>query len=312
MKSLGATISTHFLIFALCFPFISCSQQVDSTLYTNDNDTATIDSVYYNSIYDPAYYKKFDNTWVNLEDGLDYIEMDGPRKSKIGDSKISLLRINPEKFKFEMLSASQFDSTSKCIVDWAEHHDLMVAINASMYDMRRQLSSKAYMRNTLEYANNPKPYEGYNMAIAFNPLRKGLSEFDIIDLKCTSLETVKKDYASIAQGLRMIDCNGTPMSWNKNPQWCSQLIVAKDDYQQIYFVFTRSPYSQNEMIRFMTQLERPLRNAIYMEGGPQTSLYVDTETERIEKLGSYVSNTYPITTNAEFWKLPNVIGIKRK
>ncbi|MEZ4889720.1 MAG: phosphodiester glycosidase family protein [Crocinitomicaceae bacterium] len=90
------------------------------------------------------------------------------------------------------------------------------------------------------------------------------------------------------------------------------LIVAKDDYQQIYFVFTRSPYSQNEMIRFMTQLERPLRNAIYMEGGPQTSLYVDTETERIEKLGSYVSNTYPITTNAEFWKLPNVIGIKRK
>ncbi|MCO5261040.1 MAG: phosphodiester glycosidase family protein [Crocinitomicaceae bacterium] len=102
------------------------------------------------------------------------------------------------------------------------------------------------------------------------------------------------------------------MSWNKNPQWCSQLIVAKDDYQQIYFVFTRSPYSHNEMIQFMAKLDRPLRNAIYMEGGPQTSLFVDTKNDRIEKLGSYVSRTYPVDTNTEFWRLPNVIGIKTK
>lgn len=312
MKSLIAAFYIPFFIFSLSIPFSSCSQHVDSTMYTIKSDTIVVDSVQYNSINNPAYYSKFHNKWVQIHPGMDYIEMDGPRILTIGDSKISILKINPENFTFELLSASQFDSTSMCVVDWAETHNLTVAINAGMYDVRRQLSSKALLQNNLEYSNNSKPYEGYNMVIAFNPLKKDLPSFDIIDLKCSSLESVKANYASIAQGLRMIDCNGVGMSWNKNPQWCSQLIVAKDDYQFIYFIFTRSPYSQNEMIKFMTQLETPLFNAIYMEGGPQTSMYIDADNERIEKLGSYVSKTYPIDTNSEFWKLPNIIGVKLK
>lgn len=211
-----------------------------------------------------------------------------------------------------MLSATQFDSSSLCVVDWAEKHHLNVVINAGMYDLRNQLKSKGLLQNDENYANNNKLYEGYNMIIAFNPLEKGLSNFDIIDLKCTDINIVKKQYASLAQGLRMIDCNGNPMSWNKNPQWCSQLIVTKDKKGQIYFFFTRSPYSHNEMIEFMTRFEEPLINAIYMEGGPQTSLFVDTKNDRIEKLGSYVSKTYPTDKNVEFWVLPNVIGIRKK
>lgn len=312
MKSFIAKFYIPFFILSLSLPFSSCSQQVDSTLYTNNNDTVITDSVRYNSINNPAYYSKFHNKWVEIKPGMNYIEMDGPRKLSIGDSKISILKINPENFTFELLSASQFDSTAMCVVDWAEKHNLTVAINAGMYDVSRQLSSKGLLQNNSDYANNSKFYEGYNMVIAFNPLKKDLPSFDIIDLKCSSFESVKENYASIAQGLRMIDCNGTPMNWNKKPQWCSQLIVAKDDYQFIYFIFTRSPYSQTEMIQFMTKLDTPLLNAIYMEGGPQTSMYIDTESERIEKLGSYVSRTYPIDTNSEFWKLPNIIGVKLK
>lgn len=110
----------------------------------------------------------------------------------------------------------------------------------------------------------------------------------------------------------MIDGNGNAMSWNKNPQWCSQLIVAKDKHNSIYFFFTRSPYSHNEMIDFMMNFEEKLYSAIYMEGGPQTSLFVDTKKYRIEKLGSYVSRTYPTDENSEFWNLPNVIGLRKK
>ena len=47
-----------------------------------------------------------------------------------------------------------------------------------------------------------------------------------------------------------------------------------------------------------------------MEGGPETSLFLKNEKATIRKIGSYVSNTYPIDTNSNFWKIPNVIGVK--
>lgn len=297
------------IVILLTMPFVSCSQK-------NETGTATIkDTTKNESIHTPFVnpsYEKFHNQWAELEDGLWYIEKDAPRKEKTGDSKISILKTNPEKFQFELLSATQFDSVSLCVADWAEKHNLNVVINAGMYDLKRPLMSKGLLQNDLNYSNNPRLYDGYNMMIAFNPLEKGLPSFDIIDLKCTDITTVKNQYASLAQGLRMIDCTGKPMSWNKNPQWCSQLIVAKDKIGNIYFIFTRSPYSHNEMIDFMIHFEEPLLNAIYMEGGPQTSLFVDTKNNRIEKLGSYVSKTYPTDKNSEFWALPNVIGIRKK
>lgn len=298
------------MVLLLVIPFTSCSQQ--PTPLEIEKDTIKSDSVLYNAFFDSVYYSRFHNQWVQLEEGLSYIEKDAPRKSNIGDSRISILKINPEKFQFEFLSATQFDSSTMCVVDWADKHDLNVVINAGMYDLRRPLSSKGLLQNNQTYSNNGNLYEGYNMVIAFNPLDEKLPDFDIIDLKCTDFSTVKRQYASIAQGLRMIDCSGNAMSWNKNPQWCSQLIVAKDRAQQIYFIFTRSPYSHNEMIDFMLNLEEPLLNAIYMEGGPQTSLFIDTKNNRIEKLGSYVSRTYQTDGNAEFWNLPNVIGVRKK
>jgi hypothetical protein len=39
---------------------------------------------------------------------------------------------------------------------------------------------------------------------------------------------------------------------------------------------------------------------------------VDIDDYRIEKVGSYVSNTYPTDANSEYWPLPNVIGVRVK
>jgi len=55
-----------------------------------------------------------------------------------------------------------------------------------------------------------------------------------------------------------------------------------------------------------------LTNAIYIEGGPETSLYIRTGNRVVEKVGSYVSNTYATDNNMTFWALPNVIGMKLK
>ena len=66
------------------------------------------------------------------------------------------------------------------------------------------------------------------------------------------------------------------------------------------------------MIVFLQMLPFDLVNATYLEGGPETSLYINVNGFHFEKTGSYISNSYPNDNNDHFWKLPNVVGIKSK
>lgn len=257
----------------------------------------------------PSYYQ-YDDTWVELAKGVSYIERTAPDSSKIGDSKISILKMDPNAVEFEFKSALQNDSQMLCAVDYADKFDYNVVINAGMYSLKYYLKSKGLLINNKDFANNPKLYPGYNMMICANPQQKDLPNINIVDLTEKPFQAIQHKYESFSQGLRMISGSGEPMNWSRRPQSCSQLIVAKDDEGFIYFIFTRSPYTQSYMIKFMMSMG--LKNAVYMEGGPQTSMFIDVNGHRIEKVGSYVSNTYPTNNNKEFWKLPNIIGLRIK
>jgi len=45
--------------------------------------------------------------WKNLMDGLQYVELETPEKSVVGDSKISILKVDSRKFDFDFLTASE-------------------------------------------------------------------------------------------------------------------------------------------------------------------------------------------------------------
>ena len=250
-------------------------------------------------------------TWQSLYDGIDYCEADAPIKSVVNDSKISILRINPEKCDFKLLSASEYKKTTRTAPEWAGKFDLNIIVNAGMYDLSKGLKNKGYMKN-YKHFNNPKLKESYNSIIAFNPKDKKAKKFKIIDLSCESWNKVKKQYHCYAQGMRMIDCNGNPLGWNKKNQSCSMIIASVDDAGNAYFVFTRSPYTHNEMISFLLAMPFKIKSTIYLEGGPETSLYINLGEHKIEKTGSYISDTNPKDDNDHFWKLPNVIGIRPK
>lgn len=297
------------ILIGLLFSTVACSQvtediekQIDSLgIYTIE------DSI---SPFKNSSYQAFDNKWVELSNGVFYTEQTAPDSSKYGDSKISILKFNPEVTEIEFKSALQNEREALCVVDYADKFDYDIVINAGMYDLRSFYKSAGLLINNEGFSNNSALKKGYNLIICANPKQEGLPNFDILDLTKESWYSIKHKYNSFAQGLRMIDDEGKPMSWNKNPMSCSQLIVAKDDDGMIYFLFTRSPYTHNYMINYMVNMG--LKNAIYMEGGPQTSLFVDINDYRIEKLGSYASKTYAKANNFEYWPLPNVIGIKVK
>ncbi len=249
--------------------------------------------------------------WKQLAKGIDYCETDAPKVSVVNDSKLSLVRINPELVEFVLLTASEHDKKAKTVATWADSFDLNIAVNAGMYDVGNMLTSKGFLRN-FEHHNNGTVHPNYKSALCFNPVDSLQSKFEIFDLECYPMDSVRAGYYCIAQGLRMIDCNSQPIGWNKRKQSCSMIVAATDISGNLYFVFTRSPYTHNEMIRFMLSFPFKINAAIYLEGGPETSLYINAGDTKIEKVGSYISNTYANDKNDHFWPIPNVIGVRVK
>ena len=224
--------------------------------------------------------------WVELTKGMEYREIDAPKKSFIGDSKISILRMDSQHFHFDLYTATQYDSVPRDLHTWADTFDLLVAFNAGMYNLARPLQSRAYLKSGA-HLNNGKLLENFNLMLALGPKPNSQrSNIEVLDLTCANWEQEQQNFSGFAQGLRMIDCNGNPMNWQKKVQSCSMLVAAEDQKGWFYLIFTRSPYTHNQMIGFMTEMPYGLHDAIYLEGGPETSLLIDVNGHCIEKVGS--------------------------
>jgi hypothetical protein len=135
--------------------------------------------------------------------------------------------------------------------------------------------------------------------------------FDLKDKSCSDAKDGIASYSSHFECMRILDCQGMPLSWTKKKQRCSMLVAAEDSLGNLVLAFCRSPMRQSEMAMFLSRLPIGLRTALYLEGGPETSIFINVAGKSPQKwLGTYVSDTWEKTDNQEFRRLPNVVGIK--
>lgn len=250
--------------------------------------------------------------WKTLKDGLFYCEIDAPEKSIINDSKLTLLKVDPNKCRFSLLSASEHRRKNRTAEEWAKEFGMNVIVNAGMYNPTNARTNKGYMRN-YSHINNHRLNGRYNVMMALNPKDKTSPSFKLFDLTFQRWDSIRPLFNSFCQGMRMIDAKGAPLSWDKRPgQQCSMVIGAIDIDGNIYFLFTRSPYTHQQIIGFLLSMPLNIRTTVYLEGGPEASLYINSGDTLITKYGCYVSKTYERDDNDHFRKIPNVIGITKK
>ena len=249
-----------------------------------------------------------DISWKKLDDGLFFAEVSAPIKSDIGESTITILRIDPSFYKFHLLCALEKQTDRKTAKEWVEEEDLIAVVNAGMFQLGT-LKSVGFMKN-FEFTINPNLNKD-NTILAFNRNTPGVPEIQIIDRKCQDWQTLKSAYHSFAQGIRMIDCNQRNM-WIQQERRFSIVCIAIDQLGNVLFIFSRSPYSGHDLIRNMLLLPLDLHNAMYLEGGPEASLYIDYLDFKYGNMGSYEINFNENDANDYFWDLPNVIGVTRK
>ena len=247
--------------------------------------------------------------WRELEPGLDFAAFAAPRPAERGDSRIRVLRIDPERFDLRLLNASaEAGDRLRTARDWAREHGLVAAINASMFQTDYR-SSVSLMINRA-HVNNPRVSKD-KAVLAFDRKELEAPRVQIIDRDCQDFEALRGRYRVLVQSIRMVSCDGENV-WADQPDQWSTAAIGIDDSGRVLFIHSRSPYTVHDLIDMLLALPISLKNAMYVEGGREAQLYVRTAGEELEFYGSVATPFFEADTNRLAWPIPNAIGVVRR
>jgi hypothetical protein len=250
--------------------------------------------------------------WERVEEGLEMAELTSPQKSFIGDSKITVIRINPATHAFKLIAASELTREHKTAPQWCKEMKLLACVNAGQFNLDNQLLNMGYMKN-YAHINNPnfRKINNYNAVLAFNRKDTSVAPIQIVDMKCQDWPKLQTKYHSFTQSISLIACNKQIVDNKQKGKW-SMVLFGMDEKGNALLIFTRSPYTIRHFSEILLSLPLSIKNVMYLEGGPEASLYLNAGGRKIERMGSYETGFWENNTNKQFWPVPNVIGIVRK
>jgi hypothetical protein len=249
------------------------------------------------------------DSWQSLAPGMDLGTFPASRPSSSGDSRITVLRIDPALWSLEFVGLSlDGESGARTARQWSKAHRLTAAINAGMYGTDHR-THVGYLRFR-EHVNNAN-INAYKSVAAFDPRRDGLPQFRIFDLDSpgVSKETIFQDYASLVQNLRLIKRPGQNR-WRRQEKMWSEAALGEDESGRILFIFCRSPYTMHDLNNELLRLGIGLVAAQHLEGGRQAQLYIDVGEVELEISGSHGTSSPENNDISVSWPIPNVLGVR--
>ena len=250
-----------------------------------------------------------DFLWDRVDEGLFVKEFDPPGNSTLNDQKITIVRIAPRLYSFRLLSVSEQGGVKMTPKQWCQKHNLISAINAGMYQ-EDGMRNVGYMKN-FSHINNPRLNNTYKAVLAFNPVDPNIPEVQIIDLQCQDFDKLKARYQTFVQDIRMINCRQENV-WSKQNKAWSMAVLGMDKDGNALFIFSGAPYSGHDFGNILLSLPISIYNAIYLEGGPEASLYFSDKGVEFEKIGIYETGFKEDYSKLIARPIPNVIGIEKK
>lgn len=247
--------------------------------------------------------------WRALEPGLELRALPAPQASRFADELIVVLRIDPERFAFVMLAAAAEDGVRRSAADWAARDGLVAATNAGMFEAARAGRPVGFAR--ADGADVNPSVNADNTVFAFGPNEDGAPDARLIDRECDDFGALQHVYDNLLQSIRMISCDGRNV-WTQQPRQWSTAALGVDSEGRVLFIHVRSPYSVHDLITMLQAAPLDLQRAMYLEGGPESTLFAETDEVRLERLGSFETLFYESDDNVMAWPLPNVIGVRRR
>jgi Phosphodiester glycosidase len=109
--------------------------------------------------------------------------------------------------------------------------------------------------------------------------------------------------------LRLIKRPGSNQ-WGKQDRMWSEAALGEDDAGRILFIFSRTPFSMQDLNEELLAAGIGVVAAQHLEGGPEAQLYVRAGSFKLEQFGSYETLFRENDSNATPWPIPNILGVR--
>jgi Phosphodiester glycosidase len=249
--------------------------------------------------------------WRSLAPGLEVSRLPAPTWGAVGDSVVTVVRVDPQRYVFRLLSAELMGlGRNPTALEWVRQEGVSGVINAAMF-RTDQRTALGYMRDG-ERTNNPR-WSADNAIFVSQPRRAGLPEAAILDRVCDPDAARRaEDYRVVVQSIRMLDCEGRNV-WSPQPRRWSTACVGTDTAGRVLLIHVRSPYTTHDLIDLLRSLPLDLRRLMYVEGGPEASLVVAVKGEALlSEVGSFETGFHEADDNRVFWPVPNVLAFQER
>jgi uncharacterized protein YigE (DUF2233 family) len=245
--------------------------------------------------------------WTKTSDGILLGRFAPPRGSSGADDAIIVLKIDPSRRRFKLLSALDQGGRARTGREWCEEFGLLAAINAGMY--RKDLQNAGYMKE-YDHTNNPKFNPAFGAFMVFNPKAPSLPGVRMIDSRADKDWRSSLDrYHSAIQSYRMIS-GGKKIAWPIQDKVHSIAAAGVDKDGHVLFIHSRAVFKPHDFIDMLLSFPIRIRDLLYLEGGDEASLCVrlgDRWEEWTGLSGIEILRSFPWTP-----LVPNVLGIARE
>jgi uncharacterized protein YigE (DUF2233 family) len=244
--------------------------------------------------------------WESLAPGVELAEFEASLKSQLGDSRVTVLRVDVARRPVRLLSASREGLSSEPTAEeWARLRNLLAVSNAGMFHPDgRPVGMARFDGHTLTSTR----LKSYRSFLVLQPAEPGLPPAQILDPDCDDVEALLPRYRTVLQSIRMVDCKGRNR-WSLQPRSWSTAALGVDGQGRLLLLHARSPYRTHDFIQVAQRLPIGLKRMMYLEGGPEASLHVSSGGQTVRRFGSYETGFNENDDNERYWGLPNVIGV---
>jgi len=225
----------------------------------------------------------------------------------VGDRRITIVRVDPSRYRLRLLTARS-DGGARPLPAWVRDFGLTGAINASMYHPGGGSTGMLVRDGHIEVARDNPSFGG---VLAFGPRSSGLPPMRALGRSCGGfdLPRLRADYRSLVQNYRLLDCDGAAIPWVDRKAY-SAAAIGMDAEGHLVLVHSRTPYRMRTFARMLAEPRHRLHSLMFVEGGPEASLFVEAGGHAVREVGSYETGFREDDSNREFWELPNVLGFE--
>lgn len=240
-----------------------------------------------------------------LAPGFEHGSWTLPTPSKVGDSKVWFVRLDPALVTVEAKAASMGDGRLHTVAGWADPKAATTAvINAAMFQDDHLTSVGHFV--VRDHVQNDAWAAEQNALFVADPVDPTSPSAAVLDLACGDRAAIVAGWRTRVQSIRMIGCSGENV-WSQQPRLWSAALLGEDRAGRILFLHVRSPYSMHDLTEMLRNSPLDLVRLHYGDGGPPAGMYVRSGRFEATYAGSYETGVLEDDNNRDLWELPNVL-----